>query len=263
MSYLDFSLNLLFSVLAESKMADKDEHLGNARVSEESSSTDDEATDSNINRRRRNRNTEYKTLEGGSSLVPPSIWDKKCSICEKEFANKTRRDRHVREVHQQKKVECPDCDETFSKRENLLRHRAAAHNTKAPSFKCDICDKSFSRHDNLVTHQRVHSGEKFRCPVCPAKYTQKGKLNKHIQVGKHLLIFYCEICKQRMNFTCMSILEKHVKASWVERGYGVKLTCDGSSGRYIEKRGESREKEEEKKLLIERGLKRAQEEYNG
>ena len=245
-------------------MADIDEHLGIASVSEESSSTDDEGDDSNIHRRRRNRNIEYKKLEGNSSLVPPSMWDKKCSICEKEFRDKNRRDRHVREVHQQEKVECPDCDETFSKRENMSRHRAAAHNTKAPSFKCDVCDKSFTRHDNLVTHQRVHSGEKFLCEVCQAKYSQKGKLNKHIQKGKHLLLFYCEICKQRMNFTCMSILEKHVKATYGENGYGVKLTCDGSSQGYIRfDGGSSRGKKEEKKLLIERGLKKAQEEYNG
>ena len=62
----------------------------------------------------------------------------------------------------------------------------------------------------------------------------------------------------------MSILEKHVKATFGANGYGVKLTCDGSSEGYIMfDGGSSRGKKEEKKLLIERGLKKAQEEYNG
>ena len=68
------------------------------------------------------KNVDYKSVDGGNKQVAPCFWDNKCNICEKKFATRLKRDRHMNEVHGNERVKCPDCEKTFSREEYMERH---------------------------------------------------------------------------------------------------------------------------------------------
>ena len=53
------------------------------------------------------------------------------------------------------KNECELCEETFTHRKDLLRHRRTIHGEK--SFECPLCPYKTARKDKLVSHQKVHT----------------------------------------------------------------------------------------------------------
>ena len=210
-------------------------------------------------RKQTRKNVEYKPREGGSMSVAPCWWDSKCNICEKKFTRRVDRDRHVREVHsKEKRIKCPDCDLTFSRQEYMFRHRTTSHTRSASKFKCEICEKLFTQQCNLDRHRAdVHAGGDFKCDICPATYVRKEKLDKHKKSGQHQISFYCEICKKELVFKNMLALENHIKARKFSH---VRLYCTSAS-HYHEIHtgwGNVLNAEEEKKSLIARGLRQAQ-----
>ena len=212
-------------------------------------------------RQQTRKNVEYKPREGSSMSVAPCWWDSKCNICEKKFPRRAERDRHVREVHSMdEKIKCQDCNLTFSRKETMLRHRTTSHTSSSSNFTCDICEKSFTQQRNLDRHKDdVHAGGHFKCNICPATYVRKEKLEKHKKSGQHHLAFYCEICKQNLVFKNMPALKKHIKARKFDC---VRLYCTSPS--YYQAihggMGTVVNAEEEKEMLIARGLKKAQDE---
>ena len=205
------------------------------------------------------KNVDYKSVDGGNKQVAPCFWDNKCNICEKTFATRLKRDRHMNEVHGNERVKCPDCEKTFSREEYMERHRIASHASSGSNFQCEICHKSFAHQRNLDRHKdESHAGGHFKCTECPATYVRQEKLQKHIENGKHLVEFYCEICHQKLVFKNMQAVEKHVKVKDGSRrkGYGIKIWCTSSS-RNWDVYG-SKGVQEEKEQFIRRGLKKAQ-----
>ena len=60
---------------------------------------------------------------------------------------------------------CPFCPKTFSRKDNLSRHKLLHTETK--TFFCTSCPKAFFGRHDLTTHFKVHSGERgFPCRVC-------------------------------------------------------------------------------------------------
>ena len=214
-------------------------------------------------RRKKSKNIDYRSIDGGSKKVAPFKWDTKCSICEARFSRRDERDRHMREVHSRDgRVKCPDCYMTFSREEYMLRHRSNSHTSSHLHLKCEICETSFAHQRNLDRHKdEVHAGGHFKCKECPATYARKEKLQKHMEKGKHFVEFLCEICHTKLVFKDMKALEKHVKVKDGSRrkGYGIKLWCTSSSLGPWTIYG-SKGPEEEKAEFIKRGLKKAQEE---
>ncbi|XP_049768465.1 longitudinals lacking protein, isoforms N/O/W/X/Y-like [Schistocerca cancellata] len=54
-------------------------------------------------------------------------------------------------------------------------------------FRCDVCGRSYRYHRGLSRHLKYECGKEpqFRCPHCPARYTQKHHLRTHM-VRNHL-----------------------------------------------------------------------------
>jgi uncharacterized Zn-finger protein len=55
---------------------------------------------------------------------------------------------------------CPDCGESFSRPQDLKRHRLAKH-TNELNYPCPIssCTKRFARSDVMIRHSRTHDGQ--------------------------------------------------------------------------------------------------------
>ena len=108
-----------------------------------------------------------------------------CAVCEKDFDRIGHRNRHEQQVHNVgEKYKCWSCGEVFSRWESMHRHRLV-HQEYSDEFECAVCEKKFGREDSLSKHQReVHGEVRHRCEICPASFTRKYKLKKHL--AKHI-----------------------------------------------------------------------------
>ncbi|GFY67218.1 hypothetical protein TNIN_174681 [Trichonephila inaurata madagascariensis] len=105
------------------------------------------------------------------------------SVCEQNFIDKLRLDRHMVNHIEEKSLQCQChvCERRFVQKGDLKRHMLS-HNGEKP-FQCDVCRKKFSRKGDLNAHMRSHTGEKpFQCDVCRKKFSRKGNLNAHMRI---------------------------------------------------------------------------------
>lgn len=48
-------------------------------------------------------------------------------------------------------------------------------------YRCSICNKGYRSHFGLYHHkQHVHEKKSFPCPICESRFTQKGKVKRHL-----------------------------------------------------------------------------------
>lgn len=65
-------------------------------------------------------------------------------------------------------------------------------------YRCHICNKGYRSHFGLYHHkQHVHEQKTFPCPICQSKFTQKGKVKRHLNT-----VHKVAVCT-----TCCSILK--------------------------------------------------------
>ncbi|VDN45670.1 unnamed protein product [Dibothriocephalus latus] len=78
----------------------------------------------------------------------------------------------------EKPHKCTDCGKSFSRSDELTRHKRI-HSGSKP-FTCKECQRQFSRSDHLRTHFRTHSGEKpFKCDTCGNCFARSDELKRH------------------------------------------------------------------------------------
>lgn len=84
-------------------------------------------------------------------------------------------------------------------------------------FKCNVCPKRFTRKNTLMNHLRIHNrdegkseGEEgaFSCPQCPKTFVDKYHLNRH-QKTHDSKVFSCELC--RFDFYVKREYNRHMK----------------------------------------------------
>ncbi|KAB0804812.1 hypothetical protein PPYR_01782 [Photinus pyralis] len=120
----------------------------------------------------------------------------KCPECPKEYAVK----RHLI-LHQSghKRNNCPHCNTTLTKRNELIDHLLIRHNVqlKRAHFNCDYCQKSFIKRRSLYSHLRSHLKAEVVCLECGKISTCKAEHNGHEQEHAKQKPWQCSICKER------------------------------------------------------------------
>ncbi|XP_047485650.1 zinc finger and SCAN domain-containing protein 12-like [Penaeus chinensis] len=103
----------------------------------------------------------------------------KCDVCEKVFAIKWYRDRHVRS-HGDLPYKCSHCDNAFLMEKDFKRH--VQKHTGERTYVCQECGKGFLGKYSLNIHMTTHTGEEpYSCSRCGKAFGKRFKCTKHIR----------------------------------------------------------------------------------
>jgi KRAB domain-containing zinc finger protein len=113
--------------------------------------------------------------------VPDSRFQ--CPVCELVCPNRSKLRTHIEEVHDKKKVSCPQCQKMFSKG-GLRNHIKYFHDVDRVTkpFKCSECDFSSHALKYLKAHHlNCHdkSRQKYKCEKCGDRFPFPSHLKLH------------------------------------------------------------------------------------
>lgn len=73
-------------------------------------------------------------------------------------------------------------------------------------YECSLCGKGYATLSGLTLHMETHSGKSYVCPVCDAKFTQRGTMKRHLKS-----IHRCQQCTECEGvFHCGPEFDQHV-----------------------------------------------------
>ena len=106
-----------------------------------------------------------------------------CSVCDLVCPNRSKLKTHIEEVHEKRKVPCPQCHKMFSKG-GLRNHIKYYHDVDRVSkpFKCDECDFASHALKYLKAHKlNCHdkSRQKYKCEKCGDRFPFPSHLKMH------------------------------------------------------------------------------------
>ena len=128
----------------------------------------------------------------------------KCDNCPTMLKRKADLRRHEIALHFQSKHSCHLCGTNFTRFESLLEHARNIHDENGETFRCNECEETFSRKSNFLRH--IEGKNKNDCTVCGNKYCTRRKLLKHLQIHK---THECAHCKK--TFSKKQSLTMHLK----------------------------------------------------
>ncbi|XP_068627133.1 zinc finger protein 37-like [Battus philenor] len=156
-----------------------------------------------------------------------SLKEYQCNLCGK-ISNSIDSHRYHRDSHKSR-VQCTDCEKTFSHRAGLMNHRLAVHEFHN-TFSCTVCDKVFRWRTSLKRHLEKHdmktkeasSGEKAFCVTCGIEFSSICSYRRHLRnslkhVTRDQLKFICDHCNKR--FADKTKLRDHIEEKHLHKVY--------------------------------------------
>lgn len=99
-----------------------------------------------------------------------------CTLCEEKFSSRTDLRRHKRIVHQMRNS-CPKCTEIFPTKQELFKHRDEAHPIV---LECQKCEEKFSSREALIEHRKeAHPQKQHMCVFCERLFAKESTLKAH------------------------------------------------------------------------------------
>ncbi|ATY64347.1 C2H2 transcription factor (TFIIIA) [Cordyceps militaris] len=163
--------------------------------------------------------------------------------CDKDYIEDKHLKQHVKAVHTNERAHVcarPGCGKSFVTGTRLKRHQAVHEG--ADRFRCPDCGQSFRKKETLHKHVlQAHKGESpHQCaePGCDAKFASQGALKRHQQKLHGELKFWCSECalqpgpdgtEKHVGFTTHPLLLAHMK-----REHQNCLFCDFTSASQAE-----------------------------
>ena len=84
---------------------------------------------------------------------------------------------------------CDKCDEEFSRKKDLQKHKRKHMSCLPGVFRCDECDSTFNEEWKREAHKKNHGTNK--CDQCDKKFKFKVNLKKHMQASHGTVKLYC------------------------------------------------------------------------
>ena len=108
---------------------------------------------------------------GTDSLAERHRFSNQAQASESSFGSVTVSLRHF---------QCSYCPSICTTKYELQSHVLICHSQHLP-YVCSLCGKGYHTASGLALHRQVHEGRSFPCPLCPSRFSQKGKVKRHLQ----------------------------------------------------------------------------------
>ena len=103
-----------------------------------------------------------------------------CTQCDKTFSGKPGLWLHTKSVHEGVKYPCSQCDFQAKRQLQLTEHIQSKH--EGVMYGCNQCDKQYIKQRDVTRHIKYkHKGIRYACKQCDKLYSDQPKLNRHIQ----------------------------------------------------------------------------------
>lgn len=105
-----------------------------------------------------------------------------CPVCFKPLKRQDLLNQHIRDIHPDRNdiYHCRNCDFTCANMKELQNHEIT-HETSG-RHQCPHCNNTFKRRDHMVRHIKcAHMNQFVVCPICQQKYKRKDHVARHIR----------------------------------------------------------------------------------
>lgn len=172
--------------------------------------------------------TQERKKQISKRIIVDGVTKFACSECDKVFSTTQGLYRHHNVKHKNKKVACTykNCDATFSRRETMLEHIKAIHETEKLTYKCtyENCSLQFNSSFGLRNHvSNKHTNKKHQCTQCEKSFSQAVTLRQHVSNVHNKIKYQCTLCTK--SFTKQETLKLHTAAIHTKTS---KIVCECS-----------------------------------
>ena len=118
-----------------------------------------------------------------------------CGICGKKFVLLQNKNRHLKTHEKRKASMCETCGRRFNHRGNLKQHNCLS--TERDDHKCHLCSFKSNYKLHLQRHINQRHGQTsayYQCTACSHTTTQRGSMNKHINLDTTARNYKCLKC---------------------------------------------------------------------
>eukprot|EP00730_Choanoeca_flexa_P008195 TRINITY_DN12457_c0_g2_i2.p1 TRINITY_DN12457_c0_g2~~TRINITY_DN12457_c0_g2_i2.p1 ORF type:complete len:529 (+),score=103.15 TRINITY_DN12457_c0_g2_i2:148-1734(+) len=146
-----------------------------------------------------------------------------CTVpgCTKSFLHRHHLTRHMK-VHNEAPFVCKECNVSYRRHAQLIRHQTDQHNMPAP-FACTVagCGRTFVSASLLTKHAKKHVNSVF-CQLCKVSFATNSDYTQHCRTDH--VTCACDLCGRE--FPTRAKLEHHKQMFHTTTGAVLQCTID-------------------------------------